>query len=83
MSNDDMESSLETRQSVPFTHFVTVANSFDHNIQTLDGLGTFHEMSIIAATVSCGSFVSAECRIICAEMPMSAAIKDMCAFADL
>jgi len=78
MSNDNMESSAETKQSVPFTQFV--ADNFDHNVRTLDGLGIFYGMGIIAATVSHGSFGSVECRRVrrCDKMPVSAAIKDKC-----
>ena len=79
MSNADMEteSSSDSKQSVPFTQFV--ADNFDHNVRTLDGLGTFHGMGIIAATVGCGSFGSVDCRVRrCTEMPVSAAIKDKC-----
>ena len=39
----------ESNNPVPIMHFV--ADNVDHNIGTLDGLGTFHGMGIIATSV--------------------------------
>jgi len=66
------------KPSDTFTQFV--ADNFDHNVRTLDGLGTFHGMGIIAATVCRGgSFGLRDRRIMrCAEMPASAAVQNKC-----
>ena len=76
MSNDEPESDHETRPSIPFTQFV--ADNFDHNVRTLDGLGTFHGMGVIAATViTGGSFGPAGGQIRrCSETSVSAAMQD-------
>jgi hypothetical protein len=47
--NTDQETGHNISKVVPVMHFV--ADNVDHNITTLDGLGTFHGMGIISATV--------------------------------
>ena len=47
--NTDQETGHNISEVVPVMHFV--ADNVDHNITTLDGLGTFHGMGIISATV--------------------------------
>ena len=78
MSNAAHQSSANTvtGQSVPFTQYV--ADNFDHNVRTLDGLGTFHGMGLISATVlRDGSFGLPEGRIRrCSVLPVSDAISD-------
>lgn len=63
---------------MPFTQYV--ADNLDHNIKTLDGLGTFHGMGIIAATVNrTGSLLVRQCTISrCGAMRAAEAVKDRC-----
>ena len=80
MSNTDTDSCDDSvlQQSISFTQFV--ADNFDHNVRTLDGLGTFHGMGIISATVFNGGSFGLNAHMIrrCREMSVSDAIHDKC-----
>lgn len=48
----------DTKATSAFTQWV--ADNVDHNISTLDGLGTFHGMGIISVTTGTGIIASSK-----------------------